>query len=83
MIIHNKFWAWRDGYDLDEQVNVLRISEPRGRYVESYQLDIQDRVTSITNIENQVMNIEVRGHEVRGQVCTLHVQLRERNDKEG
>ena len=48
----------RIGYDLDEQVNLLRIGEPRGRYVESYQLDIQDRVTSITNIEDQVVNID-------------------------
>ena len=48
----------RIGYDLDEQVNVLRISEPRGRYVESYQLDLQERVTSVTNIENQVMSFD-------------------------
>ena len=46
------------GYDLDEQANLLRISEPRGRYVESYKLDIRDRVTSVTNIEGQVMNID-------------------------
>lgn len=45
-------------YDLDEQMNQLRIKEPRGRYVESYQLDIQDRVTAVTNIENQVMSID-------------------------
>jgi len=48
----------RIGYDLDQQLNVLRISEPRGRYVESYQLDIQDRVTSVTNIEGQVMTVD-------------------------
>lgn len=48
----------RIGYDLDEQVNVLRISEPRGRYVESYQLDIQERVTSVTNIESQIMTFD-------------------------
>lgn len=48
----------RVSYDLDEQANLLRISEPRGRYVESYKLDIQDRVTSVTNIEGQVMNID-------------------------
>ena len=48
----------RVGYDLDKQVNVLSVTEPRGRYVESYQLDIQDRVTSVTNIENQVMDID-------------------------
>ena len=45
----------RIGFDLDEQCNVLRISEPRNRFVESYQLDIQDRVVAATNIENQVM----------------------------
>jgi RHS repeat-associated protein len=42
----------------DEQFNTLSITEPRGRYVESYQLDIQDRVTSVTNIEGQVMTID-------------------------
>jgi RHS repeat-associated protein len=46
------------GYDLDEQVNVLSIIEPRGRYVESYQLDLQDRIISVTNIESQVMSID-------------------------
>ena len=45
-------------YDLDEQMNQLKITEPRGRYVETYQLDIQDRVTSVTNIESQVMSID-------------------------
>ena len=58
----------RIGYDLDEQVNVLRISEPRGRYVESYQLDIQDRVTSVTNIEGQVMSI---GYAIGGFVTQV------------
>jgi RHS repeat-associated protein len=29
----------------------------QARYVESYQLDIQDRITAVTNIENQVMDI--------------------------
>jgi RHS repeat-associated protein len=48
----------RIGCDLDKQMNLLRISEPRRRYVESYQLDIQDRVTAVTNIENQVMSID-------------------------
>ena len=48
----------RIGLDLDEQVNLLKITEPRGRYVESYQLDIQDRITSVTNIEDQVMSID-------------------------
>ncbi len=48
----------RTGYDLDEQLNLLHINEPRGRYVERYQLDIQDRVTSMINIENQVMTMD-------------------------
>ncbi|MEE9368506.1 MAG: RHS repeat-associated core domain-containing protein, partial [Pontiella sp.] len=48
----------RIGFNLDEQVNVLSISEPRGRYVESYQLDIQDRIVAVTNIEDQVMDID-------------------------
>ena len=48
----------RIAYDLDEQANVLRVFEPRGRYVESYQLDIQDRITAVTNIEGQVMSID-------------------------
>ncbi|WP_372845273.1 RHS repeat-associated core domain-containing protein [Pontiella sp.] len=61
-------WMWdpnsgsnvpvRVSVDYDKQFNTLSITEPRGRYVESYQLDIQDRVTAITNIENQVMEIE-------------------------
>jgi len=48
----------RLAYDYDQQLNALRITEPRGRYVESYQLDIQDRVTSVTNIEGQAMSID-------------------------
>ncbi len=48
----------RIGYDLDKQMNLLNITDPRGRYVESYQFDIQDRVTSVTNIENQAMSID-------------------------
>ena len=48
----------RIGYNLDKQLNVLRISEPRSRYVESYQLDLQERATAITNIENQVMAMD-------------------------
>lgn len=47
----------RVSYDLDERVNTLQITEPRGRYVESYQIDLQDRITCITNIEHQVMDI--------------------------
>ena len=45
-------------YNYDEQFNILSITEPRNRYVESYQLDIQDRVTTVTNIEGQVMSLD-------------------------
>ncbi len=45
-------------YDLDKIFNSVRISEPRGRYVETYQLDLQDRVTTVTNIEGQVMGMD-------------------------
>jgi RHS repeat-associated protein len=45
----------RLAYDYDQQFNTLRITEPRGRYVESYNLDIQDRITTVTNIEGQPM----------------------------
>lgn len=48
----------RIAYEMDEQANILRISEPRGRYVESYQFDVQDRLVAITNIEDQVMSID-------------------------
>jgi len=45
-------------YSFDKMFNALQITEPRGRYVESYQLDLQDRVTSVTNIEDQAMSID-------------------------
>ncbi len=48
----------RVSYDYDKWFSTVFITEPRGRYVESYQLDIQDRIVSITNIEAQVMNLE-------------------------
>jgi YD repeat-containing protein len=47
----------RIGYDLDQLTNILRIEEPSGAYVESYQLDIQDRITSVTNIEGQALSM--------------------------
>ena len=46
----------RIAYDFDQQFNTLSITEPRGRYVESYQLDIQDRISSVTNIDGQAMS---------------------------
>jgi YD repeat-containing protein len=59
-------WLEQDGsnipvrisYDYDQQFNTLFITEPRGRYVESYQLDVQDRITAVTNIEGQAMSID-------------------------
>jgi RHS repeat-associated protein len=48
----------RMAYDYDQQFNTLRITEPRGRYVESYRLDIQDRITAVTNIEGQTMTVD-------------------------
>ncbi|MEI7850958.1 MAG: RHS repeat-associated core domain-containing protein [Kiritimatiellales bacterium] len=48
----------RLAYDYDEQFNILSIKEPRGRYVESYALDIQDRITAVTNIEGQAMTFD-------------------------
>lgn len=47
----------RISYDFDKQLNALRITEPRNRYVESYQMDLQNRVVAVTNIENQVMSL--------------------------
>ncbi len=43
--------------DHDEWLNALNITEPRGRHVETYELDIQDRPVGITNIEGQTMSI--------------------------
>ena len=37
-------------------MNQLKITEPRGRYVESYQLDIQDRVTSTNTYAYNLLN---------------------------
>ncbi|RLC01536.1 MAG: hypothetical protein DRI57_30985, partial [Deltaproteobacteria bacterium] len=41
----------------DNQFNSLNIIDALGRNVESYALDIQDRPTTITNVENQAMSI--------------------------
>ena len=58
-VIHN---GW-DGLTLtnrfiyDNQFNSLNIIDALGRNVESYSLDMQDRPTSVTNVENQTMSI--------------------------
>jgi len=41
----------------DRQFNTLKITDPLGRIVESYQLDGQDRPISVTNIEGQTMAV--------------------------
>jgi len=45
-------------YCFDKMFNSLSITNPSTDAVETYQLDIQDRVTEITNIEGQSMSIE-------------------------
>lgn len=40
----------------DNQFNTLKIADAKGRAVETYLLDIQDRVTSVTNLEGQTMS---------------------------
>ena len=42
----------------DQQFNTLRIRDERGRAVESYQLDAQDRAVAVTNVEGQVMSVQ-------------------------
>jgi RHS repeat-associated protein len=39
----------------DQQFGALTITDAKGRKVERYQLDIRDRVASVTNLEGQVM----------------------------
>ena len=41
----------------DEQFNTLNITDAKNRLVEAYQIDIQDRPVSVTNLEGQVMSI--------------------------
>lgn len=42
----------------DKQFNTLRIIDPRGRAVESYVLDMQDRPVVVTNLEGQAMAVQ-------------------------
>jgi len=44
-------------FEYNQQFNTLGIVEPRGRYVETYALDVQDRPVAVTNIEGQTMNV--------------------------
>ena len=57
---------WLDGasptnvtiaFAYDNQFNTLKITDPMGRPVESYKLDIQDRPIAVTNLEGRVMSI--------------------------
>jgi len=45
------------GLAYDQQMNVVNVKDELGRGVETYQLDLQDRPTSVTNVENQVMTL--------------------------
>ncbi|MCX6553363.1 MAG: DUF6531 domain-containing protein, partial [Acidobacteria bacterium] len=44
-------------FDYDRQFNTLAIVDANGRGVESYQLDLQDRPVSVTNVQGQVMSV--------------------------
>ena len=45
------------GLNYDQQMNVVNVKDELLRGVESYQLDIQDRPVTVTNVEGQVMKI--------------------------
>ena len=57
---------WLDGasptnvtiaFAYDNQFNTLKITDPMGRAVESYKLDLQDRPIAVTNLEGRVMTL--------------------------
>ena len=54
--VGNGTWA-TNTFTYDNQFNTLRITDERGRGVESYVLDIQDRPITITNLEAQTMSV--------------------------
>ena len=43
--------------EYDQQFNTKRVIDELGRAVESYQLDLQDRPTTVSNVDQQVMTI--------------------------
>jgi len=45
------------GVAYDQQFNTLQITDELGRSVESYQLDLQDRPVSVSNVESQQMTM--------------------------
>ena len=49
--------ALTNSFDYDGLFNSLRIKDAKGRDVESYVLDIQDRPVTVTNVEGQVMSV--------------------------
>jgi YD repeat-containing protein len=44
--------------DFDSQFNLLRVVDELDRNVETYVLDIRDRVVAVTNLEQQVMSVQ-------------------------
>lgn len=52
----------------DRQFNSLKITDPLGRIVESYKLDMQDRPVNVTNILGQTMTVN---YGVGDRVCSL------------
>ena len=44
-------------FDYDEQFNTLAITDAKGRRVEAYVLDLQDRPTTVTNLEGRTMSV--------------------------
>ncbi|MBA4387731.1 MAG: hypothetical protein C0404_07100 [Verrucomicrobia bacterium] len=44
-------------FEYDNQFNGLRVRDAKGRNVESYSLDFQDRVIAVTNLDGQSMSV--------------------------
>jgi len=44
--------------DFDSQFNLLRVTDELDRNVETYALDVRDRVVAVTNLEQQVMSVQ-------------------------
>ena len=55
--VGNGVWA-TNTFTYDNQFNTLNITDERGRGVESYVMDIQDRPVTVTNLEGQTMSIQ-------------------------
>jgi len=61
--------ALTNRYIYDQQFNTLRITDARGRAVESYVLDIQDRPATVTNLEGQTMTVSYGVAEYVKSLC--------------